>query len=797
QVNEEEVYSIRTKFPKTANPLDMKTDPEIFSTHMITATIIDGDVMYPLAIGKVPIKPLTVGPRPSNFTSQSGISTQIPIEFKNNTGSDLPVHISLKNGKYITLDTNEFDLTVSSMDSQLVIPLYIKKTTSGIDTLRLQVSNENGIEFIDQQISIGLLHYDKAILFHQGPQMFLENNFLSISTHKKCQPGSNYLEVNHKQKELFYTGHSLNSGLPFHEWGSEFYKIDLEHEEVKKKEGIWLYSSALSQEKPGLKVTRKVFLSHNRPLYNISFTVENCGGEIVKDVGIRELISDWPILVPSHSTIFPFSLGTRRFDKKEFKGDLGRDPSDLKEGWKVLEYPTGNVGVIFDNKDPNITAISMQNLFPVLDFEASQLSPGQSLDTSQIYYYLGVNWTEVRRVWNEIYGTPIKKLPPMEIDPMHSFGLQTASGKISHGLILDKKSSDIHISIHSDQKSTYTGNVLLDILNEKSTYEINQKDPKEWNTKIEITPNKVLTSGMLTIDSGTRYFDIPLAIGTYDSTSKIESSVTAIDAGNDFHFDNGYLEFKACDSHRGVTYYLGLKGQDNLLHTFFPEVKPYLWFNRYHGGIKHMISPLRAFSELEYSMLKFIGKEVSHGFWKGVEFTSPIIDYDRTIKGLQTRVEYLTLPNSPFLLVQQTITNHSGIIRKFHAEISANTNVSKTFEDQFWVPSQTAYDGIAHYHSQDYEPHTFGEMKWGSTWAAFQAKSSKCLLGVVSIPSRFPDLVIPYSPNMNYFTLNRRAALIELNPEENFTYRALFIVAESLDQIYPFAVTNLEDLLPK
>ena len=141
----------------------------------------------------------------------------------------MPVHIILSNGKYTTLKTHKFDMDVSSTDSSLTIPINIEKTKSGVDTLRLQVSNEEGVEFINQEIAIGLLHHDKAIFLHQGPNIYLENHYLSILAREKCQPGANFLEVSHKQSKLFMTGHSLNLGLPFQEWGSEFYKTDLEH----------------------------------------------------------------------------------------------------------------------------------------------------------------------------------------------------------------------------------------------------------------------------------------------------------------------------------------------------------------------------------------------------------------------------------------------------------------------------------------------------------------------------------------------------------------------------------------
>jgi hypothetical protein len=189
-----------------------------------------------------------------------------------------------------------------------------------------------------------------------------------------------------------------------------------------------------------------------------------------------------------------------------------------------------------------------------------------------------------------------------------------------------------------------------------------------------------------------------------------------------------------------------------------------------------------------------VGKEAKVGAWKGIEFISNIIDYHPKLKGLQTSIAYLTLPDSPFLLIKQSVINRSETLREIYTEITATLEKSDTIEDNYWIKSRNLEEGIIRFHTQEFESYSRREMKYSSKWCVFNTKDSSDYIGMISVPSSVFDQVAPYTPNKSYVSLNRLAAEIKIPPGKTNTNYTFFIVANSLDEIYPFVHSNVEDL---
>ena len=63
---------------------------------------------------------------------------------------------------------------------------------------------------------------------------------------------------------------------------------------------------------------------------------------------------------------------------------------------------------------------------------------------------------------------------------------------------------------------------------------------------------------------------------------------------------------------------------------------------------------------------------IQKGLWKGLSFKSEILEYSSKLKGLQVTNNFLTLPDSPMVLFQQVVENHSEAPRTFMIENFAN-----------------------------------------------------------------------------------------------------------------------------
>jgi len=62
-------------------------------------------------------------------------------------------------------------------------------------------------------------------------------------------------------------------------------------------------------------------------------------------------------------------------------------------------------------------------------------------------------------------------------------------------------------------------------------------------------------------------------------------------------------------------------------------------------------------------------------------------------------------------------------------------------------------------------------------------------------PDRFVNDVYPYSPNLSHISLTRNTQEIKIKPKETITLNTLFLLATQLEQIEPFGINNLRDLL--
>ena len=193
--------------------------------------------------------------------------------------------------------------------------------------------------------------------------------------------------------------------------------------------------------------------------------------------------------------------------------------------------------------------------------------------------------------------------------------------------------------------------------------------------------------------------------------------------------------------------------------------------------------------------LKFTSSEITRGNWQGVRFESGTIAYSSEIKGLQVTNEYLTLPDSPVLLVQTHITNHSELTRSFFLQLTGNLETSKSTDDMYFLEGKKSNNGYLTYRMQDWESTVYLEKELYTKWVAYKRSGSKYFVSAILQSARLGENMYPYVPNLKIISLNMNANRMKIKAKETLTFRVLYFFTESLDTIPPLINSNLCDLL--
>jgi hypothetical protein len=604
-----------------------------------------------------------------------------------------------------------------------------------------------------------------------------------------------------KLRELQVTGFPLILGYPFEDEGSEFSTKQLSHRVEECKQGLLLSSSAISEKKPGIKITRKILVLHDKSEFQVSWEVKNTSKESKKDLGIQNHTYWWRNSLPTITRIVPLKEGIMKLDVLAFPIDIGKDPKEFKEGWQVSVYETGSLGLLFDPLQ--IHEFTIGQFQPNIFFKLPVLAPNEKYESSSITYVFENSWQAIRKLWLEKYHySPSYDLEISKKAISHKqIGLKSSSGEtIAQGIIHNKKNK-LYASIDAFRETVFKGELNLELAGFSPNplkMSLLETKGRIWNKEIEMPKNlkEKVFKGKLTFDSLTRIYDYPITLLVFDGSKEVSISRNEEEAY--YEVDNGVIKYKASEKYRGNIYSLSFKDETNLLHNGtvqFPEIGPFLWFNEYYGGIGSIVRDPGTWDMTDYNKLKFEPSTITRGEWQGVSFKSEIMTHSTMLKGLQVTTDYLTLPDSPLLLVQAHITNHSELTRNFFLVITSNLETSKSTNDFYYLEDSKSNSGYLTYRMQNWESTVYLEKELYPRWIAYQRSGSKRFIGAVLPSAHLNENMYPYSPNLKVISLTMNANRMKIKAKETMTFRMLFFFTDQLETIPPLVNSNLIDLL--
>ncbi|MFW9852447.1 MAG: hypothetical protein ACFFDS_05870, partial [Candidatus Thorarchaeota archaeon] len=364
----------------------------------------------------------------------------------------------------------------------------------------------------------------------------------------------------------------------------------------------------------------------------------------------------------------------------------------------------------------------------------------------------------------------------------------------SRGIILPNSSKDLLTSIHTNKTAEFRGSIELNFKElstepENAIIEKNRLERLDIQFKLNNLERKIY-SGKLIHSTSQIIYEHPISIGTFNPTKDIQVKKSEKDGLTLYEVDNGFLRFKGDASYRGQIFSLSVENVNNYFKTFYPEVKPFLWTNEYYGGISGNVRLVDSWNQQDYNKLKFEGFQIQKGKWKGIGFKSQVIDYSPNLKGLQVTNEYLTLPDSPFLLYIQTIENHSDVKRVFDVGIDVDIKTSETPDDEYY----TEVNGkITTFKLDEFESYVWLHCDYDAKWTAYKNIKNKYYLGAAIQPNKNFLRASVYAPNYTYSTIGIQSKRVTLDPKEKNEFKILYILTDDVNSIGPFANSNIEE----
>ncbi|MHA2095231.1 MAG: GNAT family N-acetyltransferase [Candidatus Hodarchaeales archaeon] len=804
-VGTSKTLELHAKFFFDTDELDTKIHTHTLTEHGITFNITYKDITFPLTVGKIPVKAIKIDSHPVNFTSVPNSNFNLPLSLQNNVGGELSIQVEVKDGKKIDFSDHKKSVKLQNYDSLVEYQAEIGSTSSSVDYIEVMIRNVHGNLLAKEKIPVIILNESKSLSYELNQQIFIENKHIRIAIFKKAHPGSNEVFITDKQRKLQIFGLPIVLGYPFDVEGTEFYTKTHEHQITEDETGIWVKSYAKSDLKKGIAVTRKIFLPDDGYTLTVVWEVTNNSDKDYSELGVINHTYWWPSTISLRNRVLPLKSGIRQLDLTAFPVDLGNDPSLFSEGWQAAVYRTGSFGTLFDIN--SIDKITIGRAQPNIDIRLPKLAKGERYESEPIYLTFVDNWQAVRKKWQDKYNPS----PANEVEysrtatSLKQIGLgNTDEGEtIAHGVFIDHEKGCLEIAIDTFKETTFKGTLDLEFnsISTKFHVDLPEKKDRTFRKKLEleIPKDDHILGGKLVYDSLTRIFNFPVAIGVFNSSKRV--SIERDDGNKVFTVENGFLTFKGSEDYRGSIFHLSLgENGENLLHSGsapFPDIKPFLWYNQFFGGIGPILQPEGTRDVENFNTLSFTPYQPTAEKWKGIGFKSGIIDYSPKMKGLQIATEYLTLPDSPFLLVQTHVYNHSQITRNFSLQIEGKMKTSDSSSDYYYLEDKKSNENYLTYRLQNWESTVWLEKDPQPKWTAYKKKDSIFYVAAVQPTTNMNEYIYPYAPNLKIMMLDLITNSERILPQQTLTFRMLLFFTKKIEAIIPFTKSNLKDLLPR
>ena len=357
----------------------------------------------------------------------------------------------------------------------------------------------------------------------------------------------------------------------------------------------------------------------------------------------------------------------------EVEGDFPKLPAGLSEQWGAYTMHGQTHGVVWSS---DISEHDWRPWFFNLISAECTVPPQSRIDLSPLYFYCGPgDWRAVRRIWQQANG-------------------QTEQARLDN-LAMPEVAGPQQVTLSPQPLLTLNGEATLQLVADNVRQQpINGQilvtPPAGWAVEPGVVPVNALQEGK-TVEA-TLHFTGPAApIGP--ATGEVQLQTAGFDAVQPFtilrlgdarqsisvtqtqadhqplwQIDNERMRWQVAPTyHAGLISWQEAGSVVNHLHTAFPTDGEFDWMKPWFGGLRPALGseegnwPGKLHRE-SFTTTAIEAIDTQGITWQGVRLTTEIRG-QKTLKGLRTEIEYLTVPGSNVLKAILRLVNETPIYR--------------------------------------------------------------------------------------------------------------------------------------
>ncbi|MFW9841999.1 MAG: GNAT family N-acetyltransferase [Candidatus Thorarchaeota archaeon] len=389
------------------------------------------------------------------------------------------------------------------------------------------------------------------------------------------------------------------------------------------------------------------------------------------------------------------------------------DPSGFAEGWIANEQQGFVTGQLWDHSKVEEVRIGLGQI-GMISYPLVTLEPKEERCLSQLWFVYGSqNWQQVETSWRSKIGGYYQNEPK-------AIRRETPKGLVNieaEPIVLPHISNvDTKITLTKSTVVPLEGRLTLTVpkLWNASLYpegiESNSANSSEASVDVQLMQDATFDLKLIPGPKQPDGFSIQRALLELKTVWTVKKPVTIIQLGSSegevvvseeidqnmkvFRVENGLISYTVSPDYGGCLISLKNKNGVEFMTSSFPTAapKPGGFFDNYFGGVQPTIFDEEMgeeFSKARTNREKMSGRKVESEHWSGVEVTW-VGKLQKLARGVSFKLQYLTTPQSPLVLIQWFIKNKTSSPLRFWPTLLVDPENTKQLANGSF---QTDWDG--------------------------------------------------------------------------------------------------------
>ena len=790
------LYSISTD----TLPIDRETNAdEKVSTYAEWSIKLGGNSMS-LYSGLIPSEAVTVTSGPLFPCLTPLGKKEIGLGIRNNTANEIKGEIVLTPPENVIVSPQRIQFKLKPKEAieesvSISIEDDIGTLLSQDFTLDLDYKGSL-VRVSSKQFNIPVLGMKGAVVYKSlDNRIILETE--NIRAVMNLRPTHGFIGFEYKPLNRYVGGGEVMGveiGYPFPAEGGEWSRLtpEVELENCDDYADVRLVGDF--QERTGLRQTLTYRLHSGSNLVESISKLENVGGSKIENLGLRNI--GWFGGVFDQGFV-PIRGAIYNLDSIDWGGyrQLPKPAKEYHETWIAMHRHQEKflLGYIWDAEHAQDTRLMRGWNVSRVEYRLPDLGPGESITKTSLRMYIGDgDWRKVRALYRKLNGIaePITEIIDLrsdlevEITPKTSEQLR----KLPTPIIVDRSKVNEHelrlrviheTPIEAEIRLKLPDGLQVDGKNELQlrVNEVGIDKPFSYPLKITASNDDSWfhKNGEIEIRFKSRIFRMPLTAVVFDSSLKVDRTITEVESVHLHSLNTGGYSIAACPEHSGSLVRFGEEGAQSVLYDTFPIVGPFVWWDRVYSGLSPMLVGWQVWdweTALRKETWDITDEQI--GAWVGFRTTARL-QYSPGLKGVEASLRYLILPGTPLLSVKISLSNAS---KQWKRPLLGFRGIPMPGGDLCSkVYTEKEGQRVA------YEPHTQGADIFAgrSNWGVYESPSDGTVLGIIAA-YKWDDIlyVETLSEKAQIFGVRERRAL---RRDESTSITSYLVITQDVDTV--------------